>query len=744
MATSNGTMRNLLIWDNLNRPRDIVVDPLGGFMYWSDWGEPPRIERAGMDGSMRSVLIKQNLSLPSGLAIDHIAGKLYWADGGTKIIEVSNLDGSDRKMVIGPDLPYPFGLDVFEDNIYWSDWTSLNIESANKTTGANRTVILSSVNGLMEVAVFHRNRKMIHTPCNNENGGCSHLCLLKPEGYSCACPTGIKLQDDGKTCHKNPMNYLILAHRIDIRQISLDVPYTADVVLPLPQLKKATSVDVDRKTGDIYWTDTSEDVIKRATADGKKVRTIIMHELDTPDGLAIDSTGRKVSICTNYFSTLFLSFQMYWTDGERNSIEVAELDGSNRKVLIWSDLDNPRAITLHYHLGLMFWSDWGKQAKIEVAHMDGSNRTNLISEKLVWPNGLAIDRPTQRLYWNDGKLNTIESSDFDGKNRKMIITNAPHPYGLVVVGNHIYWTDWQTKALHRADKTNGSDSVVIRGKLDGLMDVRSVQSDNIAENACGDDNGGCSHLCLRNPTSYICACPTGIRMKKGSRKTCEDQPSTYLIVAARYSLVRISMDTEDYWDVTLQTGNINRAIDVDYHYEKQLIFFTDVEQHKIQSVSMKNLLNITTIVSENITSPDGIAVDWVADNLYWTNTGNKKIEVSRLDGTNRKVLISDNVQDPRSIAVFPGKGYLYWTDWGEPKIERTLLDGSSRKIIANTEITFPVGLTIDYKSKRLYWIDAKLKSEIIEHTDLNGGNRIQLNLQNVRPFALTQVSDIMK
>lgn len=43
------------------------------------------------------------------------------------------------------------------------------------------------------------------------------------------------------------------------------------------------------------------------------------------------------------------------------------------------------------------------------------------------------------------------------------------------------------------------------------MDVRSVQYDNIAENACGNDNGGCSHLCLRNPKGYTCACPTGNR-----------------------------------------------------------------------------------------------------------------------------------------------------------------------------------------------------------------------------------------
>lgn len=64
--------------------------------------------------------------------------------------------------------------------------------------------------------------------------------------------------------------------------------------MPFPQLKKATSIDVDRKTGEIYWTDTSEDVINKGTADGKNIKTIVIHELEMPDGLAIDSTGRKV------------------------------------------------------------------------------------------------------------------------------------------------------------------------------------------------------------------------------------------------------------------------------------------------------------------------------------------------------------------------------------------------------------------------------------------------------------------
>lgn len=94
---------------------------------------------------------------------------------------------------------------------------------------------------------------------------------------------------------------------------------------------------------------------------------------------------------------------------------------------------------------------------------------------------MAIDRPSGRLYWNDANQKTIESSDLEGHDRRIIITDVKHPYGLVVVGNHMYWTDWQTESVHRADKINGSDRTTIRDKLDGLMDIRSIQ---VVSNLC--------------------------------------------------------------------------------------------------------------------------------------------------------------------------------------------------------------------------------------------------------------------
>lgn len=311
-----------------------------------------------------------------------------------------------------------------------------------------------------------------------------------------------------------------------------------------------------------------------------------------------------------------------------------------------------------------------------------------------------------------------------------------HPYGLVVVGAHIYWTDWETRGLHKADKLTGFNKTLIRGGLEGLMDVRSVQQDNIAENACGDDNGGCSHLCLRNKGGFSCACPTGLRFANGSSKVCEVVPKRFLLVATRFSLVRISYDTEEVWDVTLKVDGLSSAVHVDFHWANQSVFYTDLEEMSVKSVNMRNFSD-GKVVLRNISAED-IAVDWIADNLYWIDAENKAIAVGRLDGRYTKILIQDNETDPKSLTVYPKKGYLFWTNWSTRKIERTYSDGSSRKSIIDSDLTLPIALTIDYTSKRIYWVDAK-KTYSIEHANLNGGNRIQLHLQNIHPFSLTQV-----
>ena len=61
-------------------------------------------------------------------------------------------------------------------------------------------------------------------------------------------------------------------------------------------------------------------------------------------------------------------------------------------------------------------------------------------------------------------------------------------------------------------------------------------------------------------------------------------------------------------------------------------------------------------VASRLGTPDGIAVDWMARNLYWTDTRYNKIEVARLDGSTRKAIIENNLDEPRAIALYPRLG----------------------------------------------------------------------------------------
>lgn len=63
-----------------------------------------------------------------------------------------------------------------------------------------------------------------------------------------------------------------------------------------------------------------------------------------------------------------------------------------------------------------------------------------------------------------------------------------------------------------------------------------------------------------------------------------------------------------------------------------------------------------TVISQGLKTTDGLAVDWVSRNMYWTDTGRNTIEVARLDGSSRKVLVNNSLDEPRAIAVFPSKG----------------------------------------------------------------------------------------
>ena len=60
---------------------------------------------------------------------------------------------------------------------------------------------------------------------------------------------------------------------------------------------------------------------------------------------------------------------------------------------------------------------------------------------------------------------------------------------------------------------------------------------------------------------------------------------------------------------------------------------------------------MTLKIFVDLGSPEGIAVDWLSRNIYWTDSGLDRIEVSRLDGKDRKTLFDTDLVNPRGIVV---------------------------------------------------------------------------------------------
>lgn len=129
------------------------------------------------------------------------------------------------------------------------------------------------------------------------------------------------------------MPLLLYANRRDLRLVDASQA-RANATVVVSGLEDAAAVDYVYSQGLIYWSDVSEEAIKRTvynhSGGPNGLQVTVVSGLASPDGLACDWLGKK----------------LYWTDSETNRIEVAELDGTLRKVLFWQDLDQPRAIAV--------------------------------------------------------------------------------------------------------------------------------------------------------------------------------------------------------------------------------------------------------------------------------------------------------------------------------------------------------------------------------------------------------------
>jgi low density lipoprotein-related protein 2 len=301
--------------------------------------------------------------------------------------------------------------------------------------------------------------------------------------------------------------YLIFTNKYYIRNLTLD---GSSYNVIHQDLRNVVALDYDLREETIYFTDVSAKTIFRSKLNSnEKPEVVIKHESHGLEGIAVDWVGRK----------------LYWLDRHSKSLEVAELNGTNRRTLK-SGISDPRAVAVHPRRGLLFYTSWHLQAYIGRVNLDGSNFTTILNyeKNIAWPNAITVDYINDRVYFADAHLDYIDSCDLDGKNRLTVVKGSdrvPHVFALSLFEDHVYYTDWNLKGIFRVGKFGGAEQQVqvIRNTTHRPYDLHVYHPLRQIPYANPCDNNNCTHLCLGGGGSggYTCACPNQFVLTGGNK-----------------------------------------------------------------------------------------------------------------------------------------------------------------------------------------------------------------------------------
>uniref|UniRef100_A0A8C9M3R4 EGF-like domain-containing protein n=1 Tax=Panthera tigris altaica TaxID=74533 RepID=A0A8C9M3R4_PANTA len=100
VCNRNGDTCVTLLDLELYNPKGIALDPAMGKVFFTDYGQIPKVERCDMDGQNRTKLVDSKIVFPHGITLDLVSRLVYWADAYLDYIEVVDYEGKGRQTII--------------------------------------------------------------------------------------------------------------------------------------------------------------------------------------------------------------------------------------------------------------------------------------------------------------------------------------------------------------------------------------------------------------------------------------------------------------------------------------------------------------------------------------------------------------------------------------------------------------------------------------------------------------------
>jgi integrin beta 2 len=369
----------------------------------------------------------------------------------------------------------------------------------------------------------------------------------------------------------------------------------------------------------------------------------------------------------------WLSNNFYFTDEHYERIFLCRGDDVSVCVTVVSvDLKPPSSIGLDPWNDRMFFVVLGESPRIESSTLIGTDRRHIVhSKQIVRPLGLTLDAVKQHVYWSDVYLGRIERVNYDGTERRLIIRRLSVEFlnSLVLHERYLYGTSFRNNCVVQLDRRTGlpvDDRLVLFANVTGPTAIRVINQQQQPVhrdfvNPCRSSR--CNHVCVteRVNGSFIaqCLCRAGFRLDDSDQCKLIQEDQILLYSNAKLGEIRgislqqslKSSSTVD--DVIRPIAGIERPVAIDYHAATQFVYFSDAVNDVIGRRKIHGT-DTEMVILSGIRNCEGIAIDWVARNLYWTDEELKTVSVARLDKTTYQcVLFNTDLSHPRAIALSP-------------------------------------------------------------------------------------------
>ena len=451
----------------------------------------------------------------------------------------------------------------------------------------------------------------------------------------------------------------------------------------------------------------------------------------------------------------WIGHKLYVADALGQKVDVFELDGRWHAIVISNNMSEPTDLALDATQGLLFVSE---NSRIFRATMDGMKMKDLVTEAVYKASGLAVDIVTRRVFWCDALLDYIETVDYDGQNRFLVVrgaANVPSASKLAVFQRTVYWTDGTRQGVLGVDKFKGESTIQTLYRMrnvtrepKAIRAVHPILQPAVA-NPCGENNGACQHMCIvsqreaGNGLGFRCACNIGFKLHP-NRMDCSPVEDFLMYSQQKFIKGRVILPVSEGFDDAIVpiVSRTARFVGLDFDSYDDYIYYSDVILDVIYRIRRNGTGRENVLASQN-EGVEGLALDWASKNLYYIDSRKGTLNVlSTRNSTFRRTLLR-NLKRPRAIVVHPNKGFVFYSEWDRPaNITRAYLDGTNLFVFRNIPLGWPNGLAIDFDADRLYWCDALL--DHIQHSNLDGSDVKTLNSRLVRhPFGLVVFKDII-